>query len=160
DQVELALQLILRHVCAATQEYLLYIGLGGARSPSDGVGAHGSIPPAQNRQTLFFRDALDDAFADKPLLRFHRQEHHSHAVSSGLGERKPQSRAFAGKKLVRNLDRDARAIAGFRIAAASPAMRQIDQDLNAFAYDLMGLFAIEVDDKAHSAGIMLKLGVV
>jgi len=61
---------------------------------------------------------------------------------------------------VRNLDGDARAIAGFGIAAASAAMGQVDQDLNAFADDLMLFFAIEVDDKTHPAGIVLKLGVV
>ena len=78
-------KLILRHLRAATQEYLLDVRLGRARGPANSIGAHGSIAPAQNRQTLFFGDALDDAFADQPLLRFDGQEHHAHAIGARFG---------------------------------------------------------------------------
>ena len=61
---------------------------------------------------------------------------------------------------MRDLDQDAGAVARLRIAAASAAMRQVDQDLDAFADDFVGLFAVQIDDEAHAAGVVLVLGVV
>jgi hypothetical protein len=39
-------------------------------------------------------------------------------------------------------------------------MGQVDQDFNALADDLMALFAADAGDKAHSAGIVLVLGMI
>ena len=43
-----------------------------------------------------------------------------------LGQRKSRAGAFAREELVRNLNQDARAVAGFRVAAAGSAVRQVD----------------------------------
>ena len=43
---------------------------------------------------------------------------------------------------MRNLDQDAGAIAGFRIAAASAAVRQVDQDLQTLLDDVVRLVAV------------------
>ena len=51
--------------------------------------------------------------------------------SPGAGSVKPELGALAREELVRNLNQDAGAVAGFRIAAASAAVRQVDQDLDA-----------------------------
>ena len=71
-----------------------------------------------------------------------------------------QTRAFARKKFVRNLDSDPGAVARLRIAAAGAAVGQVDQNLDALADHLMGFFAVQIDDKAHPAGVVLKLRVV
>ena len=52
------------------------------------------------------------------------------------------------------------AVAGFRIAAAGSAVSQIDQDLDALAYDLVGLLPIEIHDETHPAGVVLVAGIV
>ena len=46
---------------------------------------------------------------------------------------KPSLRALAREELVRDLDQDAGAVAGLRVAAAGAAVRQVDQDLDALA---------------------------
>ena len=89
-----------------------------------------------------------------------RQESHADAVGPGLGKSETELLAFAREELVRNLDQDAGAIAGFRIAAAGAAMGQIQQDLNSLANDVVTLVAADAGDKPDAAGIVLVRRVV
>ena len=89
-----------------------------------------------------------------------RQEHHADAVLAGRRQGESELGAFAAEELVRDLDQDARAVAGLRIAAAGAAMRQVDEDLNAFGDDVVRRLAVDVDDKADSAGVVLVARIV
>ena len=131
NHVQLALERVLIHLRAALDENLLDVRLAAARHAPDGVAVERRVAPAQNREAFFLRNPLDDAFAQNPLVRIHRQEHHAHAVFAGRWQGNAKRLAFALEKRVRNLDQDARAVAGLRIAAAGAAVRQIDQNLNA-----------------------------
>jgi len=51
---------------------------------------------------------------------------------------------------MRNLDQNAGAIAGLRIAAAGPAVRQIQQDLYALEDDVVALVALDAGYKANA----------
>ena len=51
--------------------------------------------------------------------------------SPGARQGEAELGAFAREELVRNLDEDAGAVAGLRIAAAGAAVRQVDENLNA-----------------------------
>ena len=82
------------------------------------------------------------------------------AVLARRRQRKAQRRAFAREKLVRNLNQDAGAVAGFRIAAAGAAMRQVDEDLQSLGDDVVRLLALDVDDEADTAGVVLVLRIV
>ena len=82
------------------------------------------------------------------------------AVLASGRQREAEPCALAREKLVRNLDQDAGAVAGFRIAAAGAAMRQVDQDLDALLDDVVRALALDVRDKADTAGIVLVGGVV
>ena len=68
--------------------------------------------------------------------------------------------ALAREELVRDLNQDAGAIAGFRIAAAGAAVRQVDQNLDALDDDVVRLLALDVGDEADAAGIVLLARVV
>ena len=80
--------------------------------------------------------------------------------SPGEGRENPRRRRFALEKRVRNLDQHSRAVAGLRIASASAAMRQIDQNLHALHDDIVRLVALNAGDKADAAGIVLVLRTV
>ena len=80
--------------------------------------------------------------------------------SPGGGSVKPSVGALAREELVRNLDQDAGAVAGFRIAAAGAAMRQVDQDLQSLEDDVVRLLALDVDHETDAAGVVLVAGVV
>ena len=54
-----------------------------------------------------------------------------------------------------NLNEDAGAVAGFRVAAGRSAMGEVDEYLDPLADDLVALFAADVGDEAHAAGIVL-----
>ena len=90
-------------------------------------------------------------------MRVDGQEHHAHAVFARSGQGEAQPRAFALEKRVRNLNQDARAVAGLRIAAAGAAVRQVDQNLDALQDDVVRLPAFDIGDKADAAGVVLVL---
>ena len=61
---------------------------------------------------------------------------------------------------MRNLNQHAGAVAGFWIAAASAAMGQIDQNLNALLNDGVRLLATDAGHEANAAGIVLGCRVI
>src|SRR5208283_1541897 len=85
---------------------------------------------------------------------------HPHPVFTRRGQRKAQVRTFPVEKRVGNLNQDTRAVAGFRIAAASAAMRQVYQDLYAFEDDIVRLAPFDVHDESDAATVVLVLRVV
>ena len=80
------------------------------------------VAPTQNGQSFFARNRFEQAFTGEALLGFHRQETHARRHIRRDREAESQRRAFAQEKFVRDLNQDASAIAGFRIAAAGAAM--------------------------------------
>ena len=80
--------------------------------------------------------------------------------SPGEGKEKPKARRFALEKSVGNLDQNSRAIAGLRIAPASAAMGQIDQNLYAFENDVVRLPPLDAGDKPDAASVVLMLRAV
>src|SRR6185436_18731628 len=58
------------------------------------------------------------------------------------------------------LDRDPRAVAGVRLAAARPAVQEVDQDLDGLVHDRVRLSALDVHDEADAAGVVLVRGIV
>ena len=61
---------------------------------------------------------------------------------------------------MRDLDGDAGAVAGFRIAAAGAAVRQVEEDLNPLQDDVVRLLAFDVHHEADTAGVVLQRGVI
>jgi hypothetical protein len=59
-----------------------------------------------------------------------------------------------------NLDQNARTIPGFRIAAASATMRQVQQYLNSLADDVVTFVAADAGDKADPASVVFLRRVV
>ena len=158
--IQLALEVVLVPAIRAAKKNLLDIGLRGSRLASDGVAVAGRVPPAQHRETLFADDPLDNAFALQPLMLAYGQKHHADRIGARLGQRKSEAPALAGKKLVRNLNQDACAVASLRIAAGRAAVRQPDEHLDAHLDHLVGLLAAHARDKAHSAVVALVPRVV
>ena len=120
----------------------------------------GRVAPAEDGEPFLADDALEDAFALQPLVRFDRQEGHADAVLAGRRQGEAELGALAREELVRDLDQHAGAVAGFRIAAAGAAMRQVDQDLNALDDDVVRFVAFDVGNEADAAGIVLMAGIV
>ena len=75
-------------------------------------------------------------------------------------QRETKPRAFLLEEEVRNLDQQAGAVAGFRVAATRSPMGEVDENLNAFTNDLVRLLALDVRDEANTTGVALIGGVV
>ncbi len=139
DDVQLALQLVLRHAGRAANEDLLDVGLRCARNAADCIHLHRRVAPAEHRESLFASDPFQNALGQQAMRRLYGQKHHADAILACGRQREAQLRAFAREKLVRDLDQNAGAVARFRIAAASAAMRQVDEDLQTLGDDVMRL---------------------
>mgnify|MGYP003334066656 CR=1 FL=1 len=64
------------------------------------------------------------------------------------------------QKLMRNLQKNTCAVTGARITALRTAMGQILQNLQALLHNLVGFLALDIDDKADSAGILFLFRVI
>ncbi len=160
DDVEKPLEALLVEALGPTHEELLNIRLRCAGLAADGVAVDRRIAPADDGRALFVGDALEDALALQSVMLFHRQKAHGHAVGSRLGQLQAKLAAFAREKRVRNLNQNAGAVAGLRVASGSAAMRQIDQNLKTLANDLMTLFAANMGDESHAASIVFVAGMI
>ena len=105
-------------------------------------------------------DLLEDAAARRGLRGIARQEHEPGAVVAGGGEGDAEAAALAGEERVGHLDHDARAVARVRLAAAGAAVEQVLQHGERLAHDGVRLSALDVDDEADAAGVVLVSGIV
>ena len=112
-------------------------------------------------KSFFAENSFENAFALAAAGCFSTgKKRHADGVLARLGQSEAQRRALAGKKFVRNLNQQAGAVAGLRIATAGAAMGQVDQDLNALLNDLVALLAANAGDKPHAAGVVLMRRVI
>ena len=63
--------------------------------------------------------------------------------------------ALAQEELVWNLEENAGSVSGFGVAAAGSAVRQVEQDLDSFGYDVVTFMASNIRDESDAAGVVL-----
>ncbi len=89
------------------------------------------------------------------------QEHQSARILSGAGEREqPVLLRDVLEEGMRHLDEHARAVAGIGLAAAGAAVIEVAQHLDGLLEDAVRFAALDVDDEAHAAGLVLEPRVV
>src|SRR6266404_9852652 len=88
-------------------------------------------------------------------FRFGRQEHHANGILAGGRQFNFQLLAFESQEPMRNLQKNSGSITSILFATTGAAMLEIQQDLNCFFDDAVGLSPLNVHDKAGTAGIML-----
>ena len=159
-QVEQALESVFAHPLRPFHKKLLDIRLRAARFAANRVAVDRRVAPAEHGQSLFLRDALEHALALQAAVLVHRQEDHGHAVSAGTRQLHPQLSALAREKYMRNLDEYACAVACLRVATRCAAVGEVDQNLKAFADNLVALFATDAGHQTHATGIVFIPGVI
>jgi hypothetical protein len=93
-------------------------------------------------------------------MLFHRKEGHSHRIFARRRQGKAEGFALSREEFMRDLNQQPGAVAGFGIASASAAMREIDQDLNSLLDNLMALLAANAGNEADPTGVMLEGWIV
>ena len=118
------------------------------------------VAPPQKHLPLFGDDSFELFDAETAFGLVGRQEDHTDSVVAARRQLDSLFRGLGLEEFVRHLRQNPGAVAGQGVAAAGAAVRQIDQDLLPPADDLVALFASNIDDEAHAAGIVLKRGIV
>ena len=145
----------------------------GRRRPGSIRGSTSRAPSPERRRCWSGRRASRGG-AGPPLRRSRRRapcacargrgsreaKNSADAVVAGLGQADAERRAFAAEELVRDLDQEAGAVAGVRLAAAGAAMVQVFERGQPVVNDLVRALALEMDDEAHAAAVVLELGAV
>lgn len=76
------------------------------------------------------------------------------------GEFEAQTRGLRQEEIMRNLDEDARAVAGIRFAATSATMVKIYQNFQGVRHHLMGFLSLHVYDETKPASVVFELRIV
>ena len=83
------------------------------------------------------------------------KEHQAGPIATLGRQGDPDPAGFFSKEPVRHLHQDAGAVTGVRLAPAGTAVEQVDEQLQRLADDAVAFLALDVDDEADSAGVVL-----
>ena len=89
-----------------------------------------------------------------------RQKNEPDPVLPHLRQGNPKGGALFNEKFMRDLNQQAGAVPGQRIAAASPPVAEVFDDLNALFNNGVRLLALHIDHEAHAAGVFFVLRVI
>src|SRR5262249_31008061 len=135
-------------------------GLHAARDGSKRRVVEGDLPPAEYALTVVHDGRLEDRLVVPATRRVARQKAHGDAIVA----RRRKLDAVLGElgcvELVGDLQGDARAVAGARIAAGCSAVRQVAEDLEALCDDLVGRLTLDGGHKSEPAGIVFERRIV
>ena len=143
-------------VHAGTDEHLLEDRLRGLRAVAKQavVGRH--LAPSEQRLPFFLGDARDQ-FLDAIAIGFLAREEDEPGAIAAFGRERERHRL--AQERVRRLNENPGAVTGIGLAAARAAVLQVDEDLQCLADDVVRSPALDVYDKAHTAGVVLGAGV-
>src|SRR5262249_769033 len=134
------------------------LGLAGRLAERRVVRRH--VAPAEERLPLVADDLVHHALDGLPLARVGGQKDGADAVAAGRRQRDAEALALLLDEGVRDLEEDARAVAGVLLAAAGAAVLQVDEDLHGLADEVARFAPLEVHDEADAAGVVFVLRVV
>src|SRR6185312_4549188 len=117
------------------------------------------VAPADEREAFAIDDVDIDVTDNLPPVLFGRHEQLADRVLAGLGQHETEFLRLLGEELVRDLHKDARAVAHPRVGADRTAMLEIAEDTQAVFDDLVRLAALDVGDETDAAGILVESGI-
>ncbi len=160
DDVQLPFEQLARGIVSAGDDRLTddRFHVAGGLANDRVVQRH--VAPSEKSLSFGGTDFFQSRFAKAAFAVVPRQKHIADAILARRWQRDSLLGQLGHKELVRHLQQNAGAVAGERIAAAGPAVRQIHQNFQPLPHDLVAFSTLHVDDKAHAAGIMLEGRIV
>lgn len=89
-----------------------------------------------------------------------RHEEIANGIVARLWQVDALTRHFFAKEAIWNLHKHARTVAHQRVGANRTAMGEVFKHLKTVLYDLMGLLALHMCDKANAAGVTLVARII
>jgi len=108
-------------------------------------------PPTQNLETLFASNFFQDGFTYFPLSIRRGNKQHSHAIRARVREINIELRELGRQKLVWNLSKNTRAIAGVLFRAASSPVSQARKNSESVLDDAVRETPFEIGYEADTA---------
>ena len=155
DHVELALEGVLVEAVGGAHEDLVQRGHALARHPTDGRRIAGDGAPAQQALSLPCRDLVEELDLLAALGLVLREEEHARCEGSGGRQLDVALARGLAEEAIGQLDQDARAVAGLRVAAAGATMLEALEDLDSLADQVVGSLAPDVRHEADTTGVVL-----
>ena len=156
DHVQLALQCVLHdHVRATADEHLAHDGLFFAHGGRHGhVAVHGHIAPAQQHLAFGLDGTFQLLFTGQAGGMLFGQEDHAHAIFTRRRQLHPLLGHFFAVELVGNLNQDTCTVTHQRVGTHGTTVVNVLEDLQRAQDDVVALLALDVGNKAQSAGIV------
>src|SRR6185503_4681922 len=127
----------------------------GTGDAADLPGVDRHVAPADHLLALLADDLLEDLLAGPAGGRVGRQEDHADPVAAAAGHVEAEPEALALEKAVRDLAKDAGAIAGFGVTPGGRPVAEAVQNLERLLDDLARLVALNVRDESDAARVAL-----
>ncbi len=122
------------------------------------VGRHGT--PEEQGNPLCGAAILEDALGNLEAFGILGEEEHRDAVVALIRQEVPIALGLAAEEAMRDLEQDARTVAGVVLEALAASMLEVHKDAQRVIYHLVGTLALEVGQGSNAAGIMFKFGAV
>ena len=163
DHIQLALELGIafdrgardRRARGAADENLPEHGLDRHRARTELAVVGRDVTPSEHELAFVDDDLLEHRLDLLAHRRIARQEHQAGAVAALGRQVDPEPIGLFSEEPVGHLHQDARAVAGIHLASAGAAVQQVDEQLQGLADDAVGLLALDVNDEADAAGVVL-----
>ncbi len=125
----------------------------GGRAKPGVVSRHDA--PAKDFVSVVLNGPLDQRPQSIPIVPAFRQKDEARSVLSRRREREPEGRGDLAQESIGRLNENAGAIARVGLASARAAVQQIEQNLQPLVDDAVRLAALDVDDEANAARVVL-----
>jgi hypothetical protein len=103
---------------------------------------------------------LEDRLHAPPARGIAREEAHGHGVVAGRGQAHVLFRHLLGEEGVGDLQEDARAVTGTRVATSGAAVGEVGEDLQGLRDDGVGRLPVQRGHEAQAAGIVFERWVI
>ena len=154
--VQLAVKIqTLIYVLRAGNEALLDVRHTGECLVAQNVRIDGHGAPAEELHALFFDNNLEHLLCLRTLERILREEEHRDAVIALFANLDAGLRGSLGEEVVGNLQHDADAVTGLALGVLAGAVLQLFYNRQCIVHRLVRFSALDIDNCADAAGIML-----
>src|SRR5207244_3908499 len=135
-------------------------GLGRPDTFAEHVFIDRHVSPAQNFQAFLARRLPPDAPDVLAIDRYARQEQLSDRIILRSGQGEADALGLIDKEVMRDLQKDAGAVARLGIGAHGAAVLEIAQYAEAIGDDLVALEIVDIGDEADAAGIVFVTRII
>ena len=149
-----------RRVVRTAQEGLQDSGHAGAGRLAQVVRVDRHLAPKEQRHAGLGAALLKHAAGILYALVVLREEQHGHAIVALCRQNLAALLSLFAKKMMRNLEQDAGAVAGVLLESRTAAVLQVDQNGQRVVQNLVMALAVDIGKRANATCILIEFGAI